>query len=151
MSWYEEARSAVKRLRYALKDITIYQRDINQIEGHFGTYVCMYVCMYVCVFHPRYYSHYGAKDVVWYDSKPSVGCLTFHAGSAIGSFFVFARFVFVLNLISVVAWLALVVLPMAAVFPYHTLSGTPLVRNLLDGAGIFQVLLDRRWWHSSCC
>ncbi len=59
-------------------------------------------------------------------------------GTAIGSFFVFSRFVFLLNLLSVVLWSAFVVLPTAVTFEYEALEAPLLFRNLIDGSGLFR-------------
>ena len=60
-------------------------------------------------------------------------------GTAVGSFFVFSRYVFLLNLLSVVLWTCFVAIPMSIAFDYTSLTRVFVFKNVFDGTGIFQV------------
>ncbi|XP_052259575.1 transmembrane channel-like protein 1 isoform X3 [Dreissena polymorpha] len=61
-------------------------------------------------------------------------------GSAIGSLFVFIRWVVLLNFFLSLLWLGFVVLPMAVYFPYQDIQQRFAFRNLLDGKGVLEKL-----------
>ena len=60
-------------------------------------------------------------------------------GTAVGSFFVFSRYVFLLNALSVMPWTFFVALPMAISFDYAAIQRIFLAKNIIDGTGVFQV------------
>ncbi|XP_060585853.1 transmembrane channel-like protein 1 [Ruditapes philippinarum] len=54
-------------------------------------------------------------------------------GSAIGSLFVFTRWIMFLNVLLAVMWLCLVIFPSAISFNYDKIQGHFAFKNLLDG------------------
>ncbi|XP_048246648.1 transmembrane channel-like protein 7 isoform X1 [Haliotis rufescens] len=56
-------------------------------------------------------------------------------GSGIGTFFVFTRWVILLNIALAVVWLGFVVLPTAVAFDYSSIKNSFSYSNLLDGQG----------------
>lgn len=58
-----------------------------------------------------------------------------HFGTAQSSFFVFVRWLFLLNLVQAIAYTAFVVLPMATTYDYKGNNGTFVFFNAFDGGG----------------
>ena len=64
-----------------------------------------------------------------------------HFGTGVVSFFVFTRYIFIINTAMAMLWLFLVVTPMAVAYDYgDVVQQQLLLRNLLDGRGLLQNL-----------
>lgn len=68
-------------------------------------------------------------------------------GSGVASFFIFSRFLFLLNVVLSSFYGLLVILPMALAYDYSSTTETFSPQNLLDGRGLLGGL---RFWENQC-
>ncbi|XP_053394225.1 transmembrane channel-like protein 1 isoform X3 [Mercenaria mercenaria] len=84
----------------------------------------------------NWYRRWRVKNQETVILKTYIKMMESNFGSAIGSLFVFVRWVMFLNFLLAVMWMSFVIFPTAVCFDYDKIHGQFAFKNLIDGKGV---------------